>query len=346
MRSSPKKILKVVWVKHLIFVFFSIFSPLNLGAITEMHCMKKITILFFALLSGLMNAQQDPQFSLNMFNIYSVNPAFSGSYDQFNALAIQRSQWAGFDGAPVTQHLSVESPVYFLHGGVGLSLLNDKVGMEYTRQVSLSYAYQTKLSSRSELGLGLNYGFVDVGVDGDWVAPDGSNGSSDLSIPTSGSNDVVSDLGLGLYYRNKDLYVGYSITHLNQAKAVYDKAEFKLRRHHYLILGWQYEVRSDLVLHPSLYIKTDQVSTQMDFNLNAKYGENLWGGMTYRLDDALVLIAGYNINENLKFGYAYDITTSDLKSESSGSHEILLRYSFKMRPAAKLPTHYRNIRYN
>jgi hypothetical protein len=84
----------------------------------------------------------------------------------------------------------------------------------------------------------------------------------------------------------------------------------------------------------------------MDFNLNAKYGDHLWGGMTYRLDDALVLIAGYNINENLKFGYAYDITTSDLKSESSGSHEILLRYSFKMRPPGKLPTHYRNIRYN
>ena len=114
--------------------------------------MKKITILFFVILSGLLKAQQDPQFSLNMFNIYSVNPAFSGSYDQFNALAIQRSQWVGFDGAPVTQHLSVESPVYFLHGGVGLSLLNDKLGKEYTRQVSLSYAYQTKLSNHSELG--------------------------------------------------------------------------------------------------------------------------------------------------------------------------------------------------
>jgi type IX secretion system PorP/SprF family membrane protein len=313
-----------------------------------MHCMKKIAILFFVVLSGLLKAQQDPQFSLNMFNIYSVNPAFSGSYDQFNALAIQRSQWVGFDGAPVTQHLSVESPVYFLHGGVGLSLLNDKVGQEYNKQISLSYAYQTKISRHSELGLGLNFGFVDLGVDGDWIAPDGTNGSNDNLIPKTASNDVIPDLGFGLYYRKKALYVGYSITHLNQAKAVYDDAavDFKLRRHHYLILGWEYDVRGDLVLHPSLYIKTDQVSTQMDFNLNAKYGDHLWGGMTYRLDDALVLIAGYNINENLKFGYAYDITTSDLKSESSGSHEILLRYSFKMRPPGKLPTHYRNIRYN
>jgi len=310
--------------------------------------MKKITILFFVLLSGLLKAQQDPQFSLNMFNIYSVNPAFSGSHDQFNALAIQRSQWVGFDGAPVTQHLSVEAPVYFLHGGVGLSLLNDKLGQEYTRQISLSYAYQTKISNGSELGLGLNFGFVDVGVDGTWLAPDGTNGGDDSSIPTVGSNDVVPDLGVGLYYRKKSLYVGYSITHLNQAKAVYDEAtkDFELKRHHYLILGWKHQIRPDFSIHPSLYVKTDQISTQMDFNINARYGDHLWGGMTYRLDDALVLIAGYNINENLKFGYAYDITSSDLKSESSGSHEILLRYSFKMRPSAKMPTHYRNIRYN
>ena len=88
---------------------------------TIMHFMKKVLILFFALLGTLLKAQQDPQFSLNMFNIYSVNPAFSGSYDQFNALAIHRSQWVGFgSGAPVTQHVSVEAPVYFLHGGAGI----------------------------------------------------------------------------------------------------------------------------------------------------------------------------------------------------------------------------------
>jgi type IX secretion system PorP/SprF family membrane protein len=311
--------------------------------------MKKVLVLFFVLLSGLAKAQQDPQFSLNMFNIYSVNPAFSGSYDQFNALAIHRSQWVGYGGgSPTTQHVSVEAPVYFLHGGAGISLVNDKLGNEYSRGVSLSYAYQTKLTKKSELGVGFNVGFMDVGFEGDWVTPGNDQGLDDPSIPAIGSNDVVPDLGLGLYYRMKELYIGYSVTHLNQATAVYDNADrdFEFKRHHYLTLGWLHELTSDLVLRPSMHIKSDQVSTQIDFNVNVNYGDNLWGGMTYRLDDAVVVIAGYNINENLKFGYAYDITTSDLKSESSGSHEILLRYSFKMRPPGKLPTHYRNIRYN
>ena len=284
-----------------------------------------------------------------MFNIYSVNPAFSGSYDQFNALAIHRSQWVGYGGgSPTTQHVSVEAPVYFLHGGAGISLVNDKLGNEYSRGVSLSYAYQTKLTKKSELGVGFNVGFMDVGFEGDWVTPGNDQGLDDPSIPAIGSNDVVPDLGLGVYYRMKELYIGYSVTHLNQATAVYDNADrdFEFKRHHYLTLGWLHELTSDLVLRPSMHIKSDQVSTQIDFNVNVNYGDNLWGGMTYRLDDAVVVIAGYNINENLKFGYAYDITTSDLKSESSGSHEILLRYSFKMRPPGKLPTHYRNIRYN
>ena len=311
--------------------------------------MKKVLVLFFVLLSGLAKAQQDPQYSLNMFNIYSVNPAFSGSYDQFNALAIHRSQWVGYGGgSPTTQHVSVEAPVYFLHGGAGISLVNDKLGNEYSRGVSLSYAYQTKLTKKSELGVGFNVGFMDVGFEGDWITPGNDQGLDDPSIPAIGSNDVVPDLGLGLYYRMKELYIGYSVTHLNQATAVYDNADrdFEFKRHHYLTLGWLHELTSDLVLRPSMHIKSDQVSTQIDFNVNVNYGDNLWGGMTYRLDDAVVIIAGYDINENLKFGYAYDITTSDLKSESSGSHEILLRYSFKMRPPGKMPTHYRNIRYN
>ena len=315
-----------------------------------MHFMKKVFILFFVLLSTFLKAQQDPQFSLNMFNIYSVNPAFSGSYDQFNALAIHRSQWVGFgDGAPVTQHVSVEAPVYFLHGGAGVSLLNDKIGNEYTRGVNLSYAYQTKLSKKSELGVGLSIGFMDVGFEGEWVTPSNNSGTDDPSVPATGENDIVPDLGLGLYYRMKELYIGYSVTHLNQATAVYgnnNDTDFEFKRHHYFTMGWMHEVSSELVMRPSMFVKTDQVSTQIDFNINLMYADHLWGGVTYRLDDAVVLIAGYNINENLKFGYAYDITTSDLKSESSGSHEILLRYSFKMRPPGKMPTHYRNIRYN
>ena len=232
-----------------------------------MHCMKKVLVLFFVLLSGLVKAQQDPQFSLNMFNIYSVNPAFSGSYDQFNALAIHRSQWVGFDGGvPVTQHVSVEAPVYFLHGGAGVSLLNDKVGNEYTRGVNLSYAYQTKLTKKSELGVGLSVGFMDVGFEGEWVTPGNDEGLDDPSIPAIGSNDVVPDLGLGLYYRMKALYIGYSVTHLNQAVAVYgdDDRDFEFKRHHYLTLGWKHEVNSELVMRPSLHIKTDQVSTQID----------------------------------------------------------------------------------
>ncbi len=314
-----------------------------------MHFMKKVLGLFFVLLSGVMHAQQDPQYSLNMFNIYSVNPAFSGSYDQFKALAIHRSQWTGFDGgAPETQHVSIEAPVYFLHGGAGISMVNDKIGNEYTRTVSLSYAYQTKLTKKSELGVGLSIGFMDVGFEGDWLAPDGSSAEGDPAVPSIGSNDMVPDLGLGLYYRMKSFYAGYSVTHLNQPTAVYedDTRDFEFKRHHYVTLGWKHQVSAELELTPSLYFKTDQVSSQMDFNINFNYGNHVWGGMTYRLDDAVVVIAGYDINENLKFGYAYDITTSDLKSESSGSHEILLRYAFKMRRPGKLPTHYRNIRYN
>ena len=76
--------------------------------------------------------------------------------------------------------------MYFLHGGAGVSLLNDKIGNEYTRGVNLSYAYQTKLSKKSELGVGLSLGFMDVGFEGEWVTPSNNSGSDDPSALLQG----------------------------------------------------------------------------------------------------------------------------------------------------------------
>jgi type IX secretion system PorP/SprF family membrane protein len=312
-----------------------------------MRFMKKLLVLFFVIIAGKAQAQQDPQYSLNMFNIYSVNPAFAGSYDQFNALAIHRSQWAGFDGAPTTQHLSLEAPVYFLHGGAGITVTNDKVGVGYQRGVNISYAYQTKLTKKAELGVGFSFGFTDTGFEGTWLAPDGTSGANDDAIPSMGSNSVSPDLGMGIYYRLKEFYLGLAVTHLLESKAEFDEiANVGQVKHYYLTSGFKYDLNTMVTLKPSFYMKTDGVSAQYDFNMMVDYGDRFWGGMTYRVDDAVAMIVGLDITDNLKFGYAYDITVSDLKSESSGSHEVMLRYSFRMRPPTKLPTGYRNIRYN
>ncbi|MEO8732734.1 MAG: type IX secretion system membrane protein PorP/SprF, partial [Flavobacteriales bacterium] len=73
-------------------------------------------------------AQQDPLYSQYMFNTLAFNPAYAGSADVFTAMALSRNQWVGFDGAPATQTLSLNSP---LPGGklaLGGNLIHDVAG--------------------------------------------------------------------------------------------------------------------------------------------------------------------------------------------------------------------------
>jgi len=76
----------------------------------------------------------------------------------------------------------------------------------------------------------------------------------------------------------------------------------------------------------------------------------LWGGVSYRLTDAIVAMVGYQKdgiggpNGSLKIGYSYDITTSTIKNHSSGSHELMLGYCFKL-PEKKKVTIHENVRF-
>ena len=55
-------------------------------------------------------AQQDPAYSMYMFNGLFLNPAYAGSQEVVDVMAILREQWVGVDGAPQTANISVHTP--------------------------------------------------------------------------------------------------------------------------------------------------------------------------------------------------------------------------------------------
>ena len=60
--------------------------------------MKKIIILIVAVISVItVSAQQDPQFTQNMFNKLANNPGFAGSRGVIATSILHRSQWMGFN---------------------------------------------------------------------------------------------------------------------------------------------------------------------------------------------------------------------------------------------------------
>ena len=307
---------------------------------------KIILSTFFILLLlnvGLVFGQQDPQITHNMFDKFLYNPGVAGSQSSVNVGLLHRAQWVGIPGAPTTQNFTVESRVEALNGGLGLNIINDALGPLSTKTATLSYAYQLRLNENNQLGFGFSFGMMQIGFDEEWITPDGQ---IDSSLPPTGSSATVPDIGIGLYFTSEDYYLGLSVTHLVPFEANFDGvATFNPARHYYVAAGYDYDIDEQFSIRPCYYMKTDGVIFQMDFNVNAFYQQKHWAGFSYRIEDAIAFLVGFEVADNLTVGYALDVVTSKLSSEAKNGHEILLRYSFDLDIIGKPDTRYKNVRF-
>ena len=122
--------------------------------------MKKLyPIIFILFISVSMKAQQLPQFTQYMYNTISINPAYAGNRDALSVIGLHRSQWAGVEGAPVTQTLSIHSPLRNEKVGLGLSVINDNIGYEDYTYIYGDFSYTINLSPSTTLSFGLKGGF-------------------------------------------------------------------------------------------------------------------------------------------------------------------------------------------
>ena len=303
--------------------------------------MKKIIILILAVISVTVSAQQDPQFTQNMFNKLANNPGFAGSRGVIATSILHRSQWMGFsdDGAAAsTQNFSVDAELPFLYGGVGLNVVKDNIAEFSNLGLQASYAYRTELGV-GQIGMGMSIGMYQSGLNGGALK---SAQSGDPVIPTGEVKGSSLDIGAGIYYNTQDVNIGLSSAHMTEPTVEWsDGQNFNLTRHYFLIAGYYHELSSLLSLNPSIYLKSDGATSQLDINTNLIYNNKMWGGVSYRLDEGISLLAGMNVNEDLRFGLAYDVT---MINAMSNSLEFMLGYNFKIK-TNKAISKYKNPRF-
>ncbi|MPM06058.1 hypothetical protein SDC9_52353 [bioreactor metagenome] len=325
-------------------------------------------LLFLILLFlgfGAAHAQQDAQFSQNMFNQMAINPGYAGSHDAICATALFRQQWLGFtetvydhenNVAPQTMLFSLHSNVDAIHGGLGLVVYKDKLGYEDNIAVKFGYAFRMPIQGGT-LGIGVMGGFLNKKIDfNNFVYIDPND---PLLTGANNESDMVFDLSFGAYYNKPGVfYAGLSSNQLMQSQTTFSShfASPQLRRHYYLTGGYQWQLPNNpqFELRPSLFVKSDLASTQFDVNALMYYDNQFWGGLSYRTTDAVAILLGASpfVNsgnrslESLGIGYSYDVTTSAMgaNGRSSGSHEVMLNYCFKIVITIP-PDSYRNVRF-
>lgn len=311
-----------------------------------------IFLLFCA--SAVVMGQHDPQFSQNMFNQLASNPGFAGSSGMVNVSAINRQQWMGFEGAPKTTVFGADAAINLFgwDSGVGIVVMNDEIGFYNDLHLSVNYSYQVELAEGA-IGFGVSLGLVNQVFDGTKIyLPSNGNGNSyhniakDALLPQAKVNGTAIDMGMGVFLERKNYYMGLSVLHLNKPKPNFkDEFQSYLKQTIFLTGGYRYKLQDKpIVLLPSVFIKSDLASMQADVNINVMVKNKYWGGLTYRYQDAIVVLAGMELNNGLRFGYSYDITTSEMATVSSGSHEFMVGYSFDM-SFEKRNKKYRSVRY-
>lgn len=299
--------------------------------------MKKFLTAAFILSSSFVFAQQDPQFSQNMFNRLYPNPGYAGTNDAICGTLLYRDQWDKFGGGPVSAVFGLDAPIKALHGGLGLSLLTDKANLENNFNLKLAYSFHLDVGA-GKLGIGIDGGLLQKSFSNGFIAVD----ANDEKIP-AGESDSKFDLGAGLFYNSEKFYLGLSATHLTAGEFEFSKVTYEVVPHYYFNGGINFELTPSLKLTPSFFLKSDAKETQLDINANLHIKDRFWIGASYRLEDAVVFMAGITLFENLRLGYSYDMGISDLKDYHNGTHELMLGYCYKIKP--KTIPMLRNVRF-
>ncbi len=312
----------------------------------------KIRVLSLFILFGLQGytsifAQQPSLITHYMFTNMATNPAFAGGSGGINLTGLARQQWMGWkdtDGtksAPQTFLLTIDSPIKKIHGGVGASISQDQIGVFKNTVLKLGYAYRMEAWS-GNLSFGLQGCLVNIGYDGSKfkpiVDPDPLLGQAEKT------SDMMIDVGLGVFYKVPDVYyLGLSAENILQTTG--KKTKYQLRRTYYLNGGYQWTIPDHpaFELLPSAQIMFDGAVFQLNASALLKYNGKFYGGLGYRIQDAVSVLAGVFI-KGLQIGVAYDISTSAMSKYNNGSMEIILNYCFKI-DTDKYRKTYRNTRF-
>lgn len=306
-------------------------------------------VCVFSLLVTVGFAQQDPQFSFNMFNQLSYNPGFAGSNDAICVSSIHRQQWIGFEGRPMTTVFNGHAAInpMGIKSGVGLVIMQEKLGFQKNFVLNASYAYRAIIGD-GVLGIGLGLGLQNTAFNGDWVVPGPNpNPYDDPMVPRMESRGSF-DMSFGAFYKNNDngFYAGISTTHLTEPKIKLESSTAPfIKRHYYIVTSYPIRLGNPAhELKPNIFIKSDLATTQLTGNLTYEYNRKFWGGVSYNINDALTFMVGMNLNMGVSFGYAYDLGLSDIGSYNSGSHELYVRYCFSL-SMNKTPGRYKSVRF-
>ena len=292
--------------------------------------MKKVIICLIVILNVVVaKAQQDAMYTHYSVNMLAINPAYAGTRDVLTLTALHRSQWVGFEGAPVTESFTIHTPLFKGRMGIGFAAINDKIGPVNNTGFTANYSYKLKFKTGGKLSLGINGG-INL-LQANLVGLTATN-SSDVTIAANTRNYLTPNFGIGAHYAKNKYFVGLSCPKLikNKIDPTAPSGLSLEQRHLYATGGVVLDLAPAIAFRPTLLVKMTQAAPiQSDLTALFIIQKTIEIGAMYRTGDAAGLLVGYNFDNNIRIGYSFDWSYGVQTSRvNAGSHELIIRYDF------------------
>lgn len=301
------------------------------------------SIAFLLLVVFSSTAQQITQYSQWSYNQFATNPALAGIKNCLDMRSSYRMQWAGFDGAPKSGLITINTPLKkkqkelnsSFHG-MGLKVEQDQWGNFENLAISLAYAMHFPIDPKRRISFGLAAGVQQFGFDKTKV----TTIDADPAIAQSTSNFLLPLIGAGAWYHTENWYAGISTDQLAKNRWVETGYDARFRIHTRLVGGTRFELDETFTLLPVAMIRIPPAGPlSMDLNLHLSINSIVTVGLGYRNTDGILGFFRLRFRK-LTVGYSMDYITSSLQGGHRNTHEISLMFNgcySKQRGTASCP---------
>jgi type IX secretion system PorP/SprF family membrane protein len=278
------------------------------------------------------------------------NPAFAGLQNYTDIKAGSRLQWTSFDASPKSYLLNISHPVRFRSGGytqdaadsvsgnkpgvsagISGSLIQKDMGGYSDLEASLSYAAHVPVSSRYRLSFGLTTAYSRIKADlNKFIIRDETDLFYQSIISANGAVRYFT-INAGILLSSDRFMAGYSALRLSSTRLDLNEdvdSEDNLNVRHQGIVAYNHELTPEWeIISSALYRYDELTGSSVGLNVKARYRSQCWAGLGVTPNESFSALIGFTFQNNISFGYSYEINVTDVKNYAPSAHEVMIGFA-------------------
>jgi len=260
-------------------------------------------------------------YSQYMLNPLLINPAYTGLTNNLNVMVGYRTQWTGFVGQPQTITANAHSSFVDNKLGLGMQVMNDKIGTTNTTESNLTFAYKLQLKEHV-LSFGMQAGVQNFRTD-----------YSSLNIYDQTDNAFMGgergtriNLGTGAILKSEKYFIGISIPRLLPSTFKSGGQNFQLYNQHYYLVGsYVFYLNEKIRLKPFVLLRgVKGAPASMDLAFSINFNAVHTAGLFTRNLNTYGFLFQTMLKEKYRFGYTFELPTNKSVGANFTTHEVTL----------------------